>query len=156
MSLFKAFQRFAVNLKGIFILSPLITEPRLTCGQAYHSDYSVTGPRNWSFSPLLSGESWSKSWEHRIWGLVAFVITVMGCREAIFVDKSTNDFPIFLLFFNTKFPIFPIFSILSFLFSYFLEQPCCWTPCPSLPFLFPFPWFPSKSFLAPVNDCKAA
>ena len=43
----------------------------------------------------------------------------MGCREAIFVDKSTFDFPIFLLFFNAKFPIFPIFSILSFLFSYF-------------------------------------
>ena len=46
-------------------------------------------------------------------------MTLMGCREAIFVDKSTIDFPIFLLFFNTKFPIFPVFSILSFLFSYF-------------------------------------
>ena len=33
----------------------------------------------------------------------------MGCREAIFVDKSTFDFPIFLLFLNAKFPIFPIF-----------------------------------------------
>ena len=33
----------------------------------------------------------------------------MGCREAIFVDKSTFDFAIFLLFFNAKFPIFPIF-----------------------------------------------
>ena len=43
----------------------------------------------------------------------------MGCRESILVEKSTIDFPIFLLFFNTKFPIFPIFSILSFLFSYF-------------------------------------
>ena len=53
----------------------------------------------------------------------------MGSREAIYVDKSTIDFPIFLLFFNTKFPIFPIFSIPSFLFSYFFEQPCCWTPC---------------------------
>ena len=52
----------------------------------------------------------------------------MGCREAIFVDKSTFDFPIFLLFFNAKFSIFPIFSILSFLFSYFFEQPCRWTP----------------------------
>ena len=52
----------------------------------------------------------------------------MGCREAIFVDKSTFDFPIFLLFFNAKFPIFPIFSILSFLFSYVFEQPCHWTP----------------------------
>ena len=51
----------------------------------------------------------------------------MECREAIFVDKSTFDFPIFLLFFNAKFPIFPIFSILSFLFSYFFEQPCRWT-----------------------------
>ena len=46
----------------------------------------------------------------------------MGCREAIFVNKSTFDFPIFLLFFNAKFPIFPIFSILSFLFSYFLSN----------------------------------
>ena len=32
-------------------------------------------------------------------------------------------------FFNTNFPIFPNFSILSFLFSYFCEQPCYWTPC---------------------------
>ena len=30
----------------------------------------------------------------------------MGCSESIFVDKSTIDFPIFLLFLNTKFPIF--------------------------------------------------
>ena len=40
----------------------------------------------------------------------------------MFVDKITIDFPIFLLFFNTKFPIFPIFSILGFLFSYFLNN----------------------------------
>ena len=46
----------------------------------------------------------------------------MGCREAIFVDKSTFDFPIFLLFFNAKFPNFPVFSILLFLFSYFLSN----------------------------------
>ena len=52
----------------------------------------------------------------------------MGCRETIFVDESTIDFPIFLLFFNTKFPIFPIFSILSFLFFYFFEHPWRWTP----------------------------
>ena len=52
----------------------------------------------------------------------------MGCREAIFVDKRTFDFPIFVLFFNAKFPIFLIFSILSFLFSYLFEQPCRWTP----------------------------
>ena len=51
----------------------------------------------------------------------AFIITLMGWREAIFVDKSTIDFPIFLPFFNTKFPIFAIFSILSFLFSNFFE-----------------------------------
>ena len=51
-------------------------------------------------------------------GLVVFIIVLMGCREAIYVDESTIDFPIFLLFFNTKFPIFSIFSILSFLFSY--------------------------------------
>ena len=43
----------------------------------------------------------------------------MGCREAIFINKSTINFPIFLLSFSTKFPIFPVFSILSFLFSYF-------------------------------------
>ena len=59
----------------------------------------------------------------------------MWCRESIFVEKSTIDFPIFLLFFNTKFPIFPIFSILSFLFSYCFEQPCRWTPCFSQTFL---------------------
>ena len=52
----------------------------------------------------------------------------MGYRGAIYVDESTIDFPIFLLFFNTKFPIFPIFSIPSFLFSNFFEQPSCWTP----------------------------
>ena len=69
---------------------------------------------------------YSKSCEHRSWGLVAFITTLMGCSESIFVDKSIIDFPIFLLFFNTK---FPIFSILNFLFSYFFEQPCRWTPC---------------------------
>ena len=53
---------------------------------------------------------------------------LMECREAIFVDKSAIDFLIFLLFFSKKFPIFPIFSIPSFLFSYFVEQPCHWTP----------------------------
>ena len=53
----------------------------------------------------------------------------MGCGEATFVNKSTIDFPIFLLFFDTKFPIFPIFSNLTFLFSYFSGQPCRWTPC---------------------------
>ena len=37
----------------------------------------------------------------------------MGCSETIFVDESIIDFPIFLLFFNTSFPSFPIFSILS-------------------------------------------
>ena len=52
----------------------------------------------------------------------------MGCREAIYVDESTIDFPIFFPFFNTKFPIFPIFSIPSFLFSYFFERLCRWTP----------------------------
>ena len=70
---------------------------------------------------------YNKSCERRSWGLVAFITTLMGCSESIFVDKrlSIIDFPIFLLFFNTK---FPIFSILNFLFSYFFEQPCCWTP----------------------------
>ena len=34
----------------------------------------------------------------------------MGCREAIFADESTIDFPIFLLFFNTEFPIIQYFS----------------------------------------------
>ena len=43
-ALFEAFQRFATNLKGIWIWSPLITEPRLPISQAYHSDYSVTEP----------------------------------------------------------------------------------------------------------------
>ena len=52
----------------------------------------------------------------------------MKCREAIYVNESTIDFPIFLLFFKTKFPIFPIFWIPSFLFSYFFEWPGRWTP----------------------------
>ena len=46
----------------------------------------------------------------------------MGCREAIFINKSTINFPIFLLFFKTKFPIFPIFSILSSYFPIFLSN----------------------------------
>ena len=53
----------------------------------------------------------------------------MGCSETIFVGESIIDFPSFLLFFNTSFPIFPIFSILSFPFSYFFPiQPWRWTP----------------------------
>ena len=60
---------------------------------------------------------------------MVFIIALIGCGETNYVDESTIDFPIFLLFFNTKFPIFPIFSIPSFLFSYFFEQPCRWTPC---------------------------
>ena len=122
-SVFEAFQRFAANLKGI-LWSSLIIEPRSTSCQAYHQLHilSLKNKRYWSFARLLTCESWS-------WGLVAFIITLMWCRESIFVEKSTIDFPIFLLFFNTKFPIFPIFSILSFLFSYLFEQPCRWTPC---------------------------
>ena len=50
---------------------------------------------------------------------MVFIIALIGCGETNYVDESTIDFPIFLLFFNTKFPIFPIFSIPSFLFSYF-------------------------------------
>ena len=74
------------------------------------------------WSLFLSRESWSKCCEHRSWGLVTFITTLMGCRQTIVVDESNIDFSIiFLLFFNTKFPIFPIFSILSFLFSYFLS-----------------------------------
>ena len=80
------------------------------------------------WSLFLSCESWSKRCECRSWGLVALITTLMGCRQSIFVDESNIDFPIFLLFFNTKFPIFPIFSILSFLFFYFFEHPWRWTP----------------------------
>ena len=80
------------------------------------------------WSLFLSCESWSKYCECRSWGLVTFITTLMGCRQSIFVDESNIDFPIFLLFFNTKFPIFPIFSILSFLFFYFFEHPWRWTP----------------------------
>ena len=61
-------------------------------------------------------------------------MTLMWCRDSIFVEKSTIDFPIFLLLFNTKLPIFPISSsILSFLFSYLFEQPYCGTPCIQYP-----------------------
>ena len=125
MPVFEAFQSFAANLKGI-LWSSLIIEPRSTSCQAYNQFWlhilSLKNKRYWSFARLLTCESWS-------WGLVAFIITLMWCRESIFVEKSTIDFPNFLLFFNTKFPIFPIFSILSFLFYYLLEQPCRWTPC---------------------------
>ena len=76
------------------------------------------------WSLLLSRESWSKSCERRSSGLIAFITTLIGCRETIFVDESTINFPIF----NTKFPIFPNFWILSFLFSYFFEHSWHWTP----------------------------
>ena len=46
----------------------------------------------------------------------------MRCREAIFVDKSTIDFPIFLLFFNTKFPIFPFSQSWVSYFPIFLSN----------------------------------
>ena len=106
--------------------SSLIIEPCSTSCEEYHQFWlhilSQQNKRYWSFSRLLTCKSWS-------WGLVAFIITLMWCRESIFVEKSTIDFPNFILFFNAKFPIFPIFSILSFLFSYLFEQPCRWTPC---------------------------
>ena len=44
-SSFKAFESFAVNLKGISTRSPLIIEPRSTCSQSYHSDLIQ---RNWA------------------------------------------------------------------------------------------------------------
>ena len=46
----------------------------------------------------------------------------MRCREAIFVDKSTIDFPMFLLFFNTKFPIFPFSQSCVSYFPIFLSN----------------------------------
>ena len=91
----------------------------------------ISEPINWTFkywSLFLSRESWSKCCERRRLGLVTFITTLMECRQSIFVDESNIDLPIFLLFFKTKFSIFPIFSILSFLFSYFFEHPWCWTP----------------------------
>ena len=54
----------------------------------------------------------------------------MRCWEAIYVNERTIDFPIFLLFFNTKFPIFPIFWILSFLFPIFLSDQAAGHPVP--------------------------
>ena len=85
------------------------------------------------WSLLLSYESWPKSCERRSSGLLAFITTLMGCGETIFVGESTINFHIFLLCFNTKFPIFPIFSILSFLFSYFFEHSWHWTPWQLIP-----------------------
>ena len=41
---------------------------------------------------------------------MTFIIALMRCREAIYVDESTIDFP-----------IFSYFLIQSFLFSYFLN-----------------------------------
>ena len=46
----------------------------------------------------------------------------MRCREAIYVDESTIDFPIFLLFLNTKFPIFPISESRVSYFPIFLSD----------------------------------
>ena len=46
----------------------------------------------------------------------------MRCREAIFVDKSAIGFPIFLLFFNTKFPIFPFSQSWVSYFPFFLSN----------------------------------
>ena len=103
------------------------------------------------FTPF-SPESWSKSCKRRCGGLVAFIITLMRCQEAIFVDRSTIDFPIFLLFFYAKFPIFPIFSVLSFLFSYFFEQQCHWTPCMTSPDT--FGWTRIFSSEPPVSPLK--
>ena len=53
----------------------------------------------------------------------------MRCREAISLCTRVLLILLFFSYFLIKIPIFPIFSILSFLFSYFFEQPCCWTPC---------------------------
>ena len=61
------------------------------------------------WSLLLSHESWSKSCKRRSSELVAFITTLMGCRETIFIHESTIDFPIFLHFL--------IQSFLFFLFS---------------------------------------
>ena len=66
------------------------------------------------WSLLLSHESWSKSCKRRSSELVAFITTLMGCRETIFIHESTIDFPIFLHFL--------IQSFLFFLFSYFSEH----------------------------------
>ena len=70
----------------------------------------------------------------------------MGCRKTAFVDESTIDFPIFLLFFNTKSPIFPIFSILSFLISYFFfTNPGAGHPEQSIPLSNAFDDSPERS-----------
>ena len=53
----------------------------------------------------------------------------MRCREAISLYTRVLLILLFFSYFLIKIPIFPIFSILSFLFSYFFEQPCRWTPC---------------------------
>ena len=53
----------------------------------------------------------------------------MRCREAISLCTRVLSILLFSSYLLIKIPIFPIFSILSFLFSDFFEQPCRWTPC---------------------------
>ena len=54
--------------------------------------------------------------------MVNYIGIADGVRGGyIYRRKHTIDFPIFLLFFDTKIPKIPIFL--------FFEQPCCWTPC---------------------------
>ena len=53
----------------------------------------------------------------------------MRCREAISLCTRVLSILLFSSYLLIKIPIFPIFSILSFLFSDFFEQPCPWTPC---------------------------
>ena len=75
--------------------------------------------RYWSFSLLLSRESWPKSCERKSLRTRGLYYSPDGVQGGYLCRRKYYDFPIFFPFFNTKFPIFPIFSIPSFLFSYF-------------------------------------
>ena len=80
------------------------------------------------WSLLLSHESWSKSCERRSSELVAFITTLMGCRETIFVDESTINFPIFLHFLIQSF-LFFLFSQSWVSYFPFFWASWHWTPC---------------------------
>ena len=78
----------------ICIWSPLIIEPWSTCSQVYHSDCSVTADQwtkyYWSFSLLLSGESWFKSWNIEAEDLI-ITLKTLKVRKVFFYDNDGDD-----------------------------------------------------------------
>ena len=125
----RSLSKICGQLEGNLHLITFDYRTKLDVCQAYRSDYSITKPMNWSFSLLLGRESWSKSCECKSWGLVAFIMTLMGCRETILVDESPIDFLFFSYFLMQRFLFFLFSRSWVSYFPNFFEQPCRWTPC---------------------------